>query len=469
MPKLAEHISVRGRFARSANLERDAESSEMLNGYVVTYPVLDVLRRIAGTAANTNAGGAWSLTGPYGSGKSSFALLVAAAFGQDSPMRRSAMAMISEASPETYDLVNAAHRKNGTEAPGFNIGAVTADHNSVTRTVLRALHTAVLRRYNNKIPNAKTFAASPLLRRALKDAKSTAGTTFNSTLFGTSPSSLVEIACCLAKDAPLILIIDEFGKTLEAFEALGDTDFYLLQRIAEAGQGAGLPIFLLTLQHLSFEDYTSQASVVQRREWAKVRGRFEDVPFVGSAGQTRSIIGTAFEVRDNAAALRLQAEIERWAEQQARTVQQLGLADIANAQVIGSCYPLHPLVTLLLPELCNRYSQRERTVFTFLTSLHESGVRSFLKRTADPGTDGISTDHPGTYDPGTNHSIKDHSKECVEALPTVGLDAVYDYFVGSDLLLFKSERTASRWVEIVTKLRDVHGHSLVKRPGWLKL
>ena len=43
MSKLADGISVRARFARSANLERDLARSEPLDGYVVTARALDVV------------------------------------------------------------------------------------------------------------------------------------------------------------------------------------------------------------------------------------------------------------------------------------------------------------------------------------------------------------------------------------------------------------------------------------------
>ena len=64
MAKLADHITVLGRFARSANLERDADRSEPFDGYIVTARALDAVERIASTAATAVSGGAWSLTGP---------------------------------------------------------------------------------------------------------------------------------------------------------------------------------------------------------------------------------------------------------------------------------------------------------------------------------------------------------------------------------------------------------------------
>ena len=229
----------------------------------------------------------------------------------------------------------------------------------------------------------------------------------------------------MAQDAPLLLIIDEFGKNLEAIRDSDDSDPYLLQQLAEAGQGSGLPIFVLTLQHLSFEDYLEGVDGPQRREWAKVQGRFEDIAFVESAGQTRTLIGTAFSVDDG-----LQSRIDRWAQAHAVTMRKLGIADLADKSVLASCYPLHPLAALVLPELCSRYGQHERTLFSFLTDSHPASASSFLDATALPAEG---------------------------PLPSLGLDAVYDYFVATGAFSVTSAHQSSRWTEIATRLRDSHG------------
>ncbi|MDE0268832.1 MAG: hypothetical protein OXI96_07345 [Acidimicrobiaceae bacterium] len=420
MSKLAADISVRPRFARSVNLERDIARSEPLDGYIVTTRALEVVERIAETAATSTAGGAWSLTGPYGSGKSSLALLIDAAFGADNHIRQIALQLIDETSPQVGKLIRDAHRRHDTDTRGFHQGLVTAGRDPITLTVLHALYSAVLRRYG-RIPPRRTFAAAPMLKEALKDAKSD-----DPRCTGPSPSTLVTIARCLAEDAPLLLVIDEFGKNLEMIRDSGDTDPYLLQRLAEAGQGSGLPIFILTLQHLAFEDHIAGANNVQRREWAKVQGRFEDIAFIESAAQTRALIGTVFKVHNSS----LQTRINRWARIQAKAMQELGIADLADSRTVASCYPLHPLTTLMLPELCNRYGQRERTLFSFLASRHAASASSFLTETDLP-TRGV--------------------------LPSVGLDAVYDYFVGNGALHIESARMSGRWAEIAVRLRDSHG------------
>ena len=420
MATLADSISVRARFARSANLERDLARREPLDGYVVTARALDVVERIAETASTGAAGGAWSLTGPYGSGKSSLALLIDAAFGDDSDTRRTAVGLIDDASQQVGELVRGAHRRHGTESRGFHRGLVTAGREPLNRTVLWALYSAVLRSYG-EVPSRKGFRLSAALKRALKDAESD-----DPRRTGPSPSALVDIARCLAEHAPLLLVIDEFGKNLEAIRDGGDADPYLLQQLAEAGQGSGLPIFVVTLQHLSFEDHLTGASSIQRREWAKVQGRFEDIAFVESASQTRALIGTVFGVHDDLLAER----ISEWADAQAETMRQLGIADLADPPAVASCYPLHPLAALVLPELCNRHGQHERTLFSFLAGHHPASAASFLAETD------LSTKGP---------------------LPTMGLDAVYDYFVDGSALQIESAGMSGRWNEIATRLRDTHG------------
>ncbi|MCQ3806929.1 MAG: hypothetical protein KTV16_06550 [Acidimicrobiia bacterium] len=371
-------------------------------------------RRAAG------GGGGWSLTGPYGSGKSSLVLLLDAVLGEANETRSSAQQLIDGASDVVGDLVRRAHRCHGTEHSGFHRGLVTAGREPLSHTVLRALHSAVLRRFG-RIPSMEQFAASQTLLGALEDAS-----TSDPRRTGPSPSGLVEIARCLASDAPLLLVIDEFGKNLEAVNDGGPADPYLLQQLAEAGQGSGLPIFLLTLQHLSFEDYLAGADDARRSEWAKVQGRFEDVAFVESAAETRALIGSVFDVADAG----LRARIERWAKRHAEQLRALGIADLADPVVVAGCYPLHPLAAFVLPEMCNRYGQHERTLFSFLTSADPAGAAAFLGSTELPRRG---------------------------SLPCLGLEAVYDYFVASGALSVNAPRQSTRWTEIAVRLRDCQG------------
>ena len=225
-----------------------------------------------------------------------------------------------------------------------------------------------------------------------------------------------------------LLIIDEFGKNLEAIGDSAEADPYLLQQLAEAGQGSGLPIFLLTLQHLSFENHLAGAGRPRRREWAKVQGRFEDIAYVETARQTLALIGSVFLVRDE----KLRNRIARWAQLHARAMRSLGIAEMAEPEIVASCYPLHPLAAMLLPELCSRYGQHERTLFSFLAGPHAAGVASFLATTRLPSRG---------------------------RLPSLGLGAIYDYFVSSATQAEMPSDRLRRWTEIALRLRDLNGLS----------
>ena len=298
----------------------------------------------------------------------------------------------------------------------FHRGLVTASREPVSFTILRALRTA-----RERAPRTTEFPATHLLRAALRAESDDPQRT------EPAPSSIVQIARSLAEEAPLLLIIDEFGKNLEAVRD-GHEDPYLLQQLAEAGQGSGLPIFLVTLQHLSFEDHLAGSEGAERREWAKVQGRFEDISFVESAGQLRALIGSIFEGRDAAIKLR----IARWAAFHAKTMRSLGISELGDPEAVASCYPLHPLTAMVLPELCSRYGQYERTLFSFLTSQDPASATRFLAATGVPPR-GL--------------------------LPSLGLESVYDYFVGNRVIGALSGRQASRWSEVATRLRDATGLS----------
>ena len=223
--------------------------------------------------------------------------------------------------------------------------------------------------------------------------------------------------------------MDEFGKALEAIRDGGDADPYVLQQLAEAGQGAGLPIFLLTLQHLAFEETLTGVDAARRREWAKVQGRFENLSFVEAPEATRAMIGSVFACHDEPLRQRIHAGARRGAQQLAALG--VGAEDAADPKTLAGCYPLAPLAALVLPDLTSRYGQHERTLFSFLAGQDPSGAAQFLRRTELPAPDA--------------------------PLPALGLDTVYDYFVGGGAASARVLSQSSRWTEIATRLRDAHG------------
>ena len=68
---MQEKIKINTHYTRSVNLERDAESIDVINAYIPTSRALKLFGRISDGFTNKQAPRAWSIIGPYGSGKSS--------------------------------------------------------------------------------------------------------------------------------------------------------------------------------------------------------------------------------------------------------------------------------------------------------------------------------------------------------------------------------------------------------------
>ncbi len=75
--KIADLFNIQRRFLRSAHLERDFRDPSALDGYVVTTQIQQSLDRIAAGLDKKSGQRAWRITGDYGSGKSSLAILLA--------------------------------------------------------------------------------------------------------------------------------------------------------------------------------------------------------------------------------------------------------------------------------------------------------------------------------------------------------------------------------------------------------
>jgi len=82
--RISDLLSINPRFFRSVNLERDFGDSHALDGYVATAETSRYLYRIGRGLRPESGERAWRITGDFGSGKSSFALVLANLVGRPS-------------------------------------------------------------------------------------------------------------------------------------------------------------------------------------------------------------------------------------------------------------------------------------------------------------------------------------------------------------------------------------------------
>lgn len=410
--RLANLFSLQRRYARSINLERDLLNAESLSGYVITATAEQALNRITSGLAESQAPHAWMLTGVYGTGKSAFGHFLASLCAPvKKEMRKRAEEILHDARIEKR-LV----RQIEAVLPdkGFIRAAVTAQREPISHAVVRALSGGINHFW---LSTSNTLCEFNLRLDSLQKRQAKGKPVENQEIL----QLIRDMAT--ASQASVLLVIDELGKCLEhAAQQRGVGDLYLLQQIAELSSDKGTPVFLVGMLHQAFAEYGYGLGTVERNEWAKIQGRFEEIPFTASAMQMTQMIGQVIQRAVSSPldrALRQQANA--WHDKLSKIA---GLKEL-TAQVLDAACPLHPLTALALPQLCLRYAQNDRSLFTFLTSAEPHSLRTWLQET--------SLDN--------------------ESLPRLKLDRLYDYFIDS-VGIGAARLNLQRWGEVKSLIDD---------------
>lgn len=409
MSGLEQRIRIRAAYTRSINLPRDSENIELVRAYLPTSRAIQALTQIARGLGRAAGNRALALIGPYGSGKSAFGLFLAALLGpKSSAAHQAAMATLQATEASLAERFQQAL----ADQCGFLRVPINGIPDSLVRQVMLALAMAAEQ-------NGFTKAEVSELRAAAQP-----GTPMDHVL---SLIRKVQTIWSTQGGTGLLIEIDELGKFLE-YEAYHPQhrEIHLLQLLAEHAQEAhAAPLHLVVLLHQSFEYYTHRLGKHLSDEWQKVQGRFEAIAFLEPAEQSLRIVAVAFEPTD----LRtpeVDAQLDGWiARLAAEGALPLGLDERSARQQLGRCYPLHPLTLLILPVLCQKVAQNERTLFSYLGSREPFGVRERLGRM--------------------------RLGDWIEPWE------LYDYFILNQTGGFSDPLTYHRWVEVVTALERFDG------------
>lgn len=420
MISLSRCIDVRRRYVRSVNLERDLDLAGGLDGYTVTPRVSAALRRIVLAQISPGSARAWTITGVYGSGKSAFAHFLATLVGPKGSMRVRACSLLN-AGDETRSL--AKHFQTRVAEEGMIRAIAVGRREPIGHTVLRAV-----------LNGAETFWSKRrgVRPKALDQLRGLQASISEGQAADTTHLAELTRDLARASRTGLLLIIDELGKVLEsAGSGNGTQDLYLLQQLAESTAGNDeSPILLAGLLHQAFAEYGTTLSLAERNEWDKVQGRFEDITFTGPTEEMLFLLGRAIERKvpaDVDAALGRRAR--SWHKYLTEQVSHPYVARILLPELIDAAYPLHPLVALILPSLCSRFAQNDRSLFTFLTSNEPHGLRQFVDEVS------ASSDY----------------------LPTLQLDEVYNYFASILSGGAAARPQLQRWAEVHGVVQDARG------------
>lgn len=421
--KLSKIVKVKSQFGRSVNLERDFHTDIDLDGYVLTTTALKNLERIQQAILNDSSSRAWTLTGPFGSGKSAFALFVAKLL--DTKMtsgRRTASKLLKNRGVySSYRALLGSDLSSIRFVPILVSGA----RESLAGAILRGIKTTV------ETLDRRAHRAHLRELAKLEISKNVTGKEILSLLQSISQT----ISKSVKRKIGILLVIDELGKLLE-YAAINrsESDIFLLQELAEGTRKSATPLLLITILHQAFERYAERLGKRDRDEWTKVQGRFEDITFQEPNEQTLQILRSVFDRTKKSNAHNILSDRGNSLAKKAFDLGLCGSLKKDAITLLRDCAPLHPLVAFLLGTIFRRFGQNERSLFAFLTSGEPFGFSDLISRT----------------------TWTDEDQEVVR------LDNIYDYLVsamGSALLAGPEGR---KWAEVESALQRVPDASLLE-------
>ncbi len=362
---LSELFHVKGRFQRSVHLERDFYTENTLDGYILTVTAREILSRVVATLENEVTSKAWSLTGPYGSGKSAFALFTAKLLGNpDVSTTQQALELLKRGDIPLYERFTNTNG-NGKFPSSFCPVLISGER--------APLPTALLRNLKDGLKSFGISSSSSVQQKIRKQLETAADGT---PLHASEITALFESATRAIKKKGghgLLLVIDELGKFLEyAAQHPAQGDVFVLQTLAEfATRSDQTPLLLLTILHQAFEQYANKLAKSQQEEWAKIQGRFEDIAFVEPTEQVLRLVGSAIEKTPENQKTNLSPPIEF-------DLKPNQLTEDEFSELMRNCLPLHPTVALVIDSIFRRFAQNERSLFAFLSSSEPHGLKDFL-------------------------------------------------------------------------------------------
>ena len=403
MDKLSQFISIKTELSRSVNIERDWQSEETLNHYILTNNAKQAIGSVLNVCRNgNNSDKALSIIGPYGSGKSSFIIYLSHLLNNN----QKAIQKV----PATLKKSVKTHLNNSSGYCNILLSGTPAPLNRSFLEVLKSSIAPYYKKLGLK-PQNHYRTINRLLASDEIDTK---------IVINLVKKIRLEIERAGGKG--LLIVIDEFGKFLEYAARHQSDDIFLLQVLAEeTHQTSDSNILLFVLLHQSFEQYGKNLSNRLKNEWIKIQGRYKTLSFVDTTVESLPIIAQVFKQKlpqktKQKIAKNIQT-ITRELKKQELFPPSLN-EKIANELFI-KCYPLHPLTLLLLPILCQKIAQNERTLFNYLGSNEPFSLTQAMQNLV-----------PGDF---------------------IYPSYIYDYFINSETLsnTFHTNRTLSEvWIAL---------------------
>jgi hypothetical protein len=337
---LSDIVQISPQYQRSIRVDADIGRADALSGYICHATASAIVDGMCKQVAGTNQR-CFTWTGPFGGGKSSLAVALASALHPEKNLRAKAREALRLDSKPAFDKAFPV-RKGWLLVPAVGRrGSVIAE-----------LHASIRRAQGKTVDGRSKPNAQSLIIELLEEAKSR------------------------PHDGALV-IIDEMGKFLEASALGSGDDVYFFQQLAEAAARSEGRLVIVGVLHQSFAQYSARLGIDTRDEWAKVQGRYVDLPFVVASDEVVELIGRAIEAKERPPWM---LDTSKAIAEAIRSRRPAVGQNFAAA--LEACWPLHPAMAALLGPISKRqFGQNERSTFGFLSSVEPHGFRSYLNST----------------------------------------------------------------------------------------
>jgi hypothetical protein len=336
---LHNRVKIGRRFQRSIRIDTDVGTAEAIDGFVCPESSANVMLSMAKHVSETGQG-AFTWTGPYGSGKSSLVVALSALLNGSKSLQRRASEILGRR------VTDQILKGLPPQSKGWRILPVVGRRDRPAAVIGEALEAA------DFVPrNRRREWTDELLLKAVKE------------IVDDQPKAF----------GGLLIFVDEMGKFLEA-AAQGGVDVYLFQQLAELSSRSGGRLLFVGILHQAFEEYAHRLSREMREEWSKIHGRFVDLA-VNTGGEeqidllSRAIESDGAPKRHVGLANSVSGIIRKYRPSASKNL----------GSIIAKCWPLHPIAACLLgPISRRRFGQNQRSIFAFLNSAEPDGFQEFL-------------------------------------------------------------------------------------------
>lgn len=359
---------------RSIQVETDLGNLDISENYFLTAQSRATLVRIIQNLEENSFSRSWTLTGPYGSGKSFYGLFLMNLACPVQVAHRYTLSQLRQVdsilTKRTEDIFHLRSSNGLLPIPitGFRASFLECLQYGFLRAIKTLEPSQALKNLHQELEDWSVGTDSRSIILWIKDFVSVA-TSDDYHYHG------------------VLLVFDEMGKPLEYAAAHSEVvDVYLLQEIAEyANRSGDSPFLFIGILHQGFERYAAALDQATQREWNKIQGRFEDIAFQEPPNQQTRLLARTIETifskqnQETVFPLPVTAEIAV----EAGWCPTLMSKDEFK-EICPKAYPFHPSTLVALPHLFRRLAQNERSIFAFLASFEPFGFQEFIRTHSAP-------------------------------------------------------------------------------------